>query len=426
MATIYKKKYPIPMPEGAEIITRRGKELARWQSGKNQLRTAEVLDDGRVQFVSDCWYVRYRLASGRMRRESTGCRDRQAAQKVLADILAKVEKVKAGVMSQDQMAAAGQLETPIGKHTKDYLKQLTVKTVRGKRVSAKHVEHVRSHLARVVRECGFRKLKDIDRQAVQRWMSKTAHTPRDPQDPDSEPLSARTINMHRAAIVAFCNWCVAAGRLTGHPLVGLPKAEESEPARKRRPLTDDEIARLLKAAQERPLQDALTIRRGANKGQRLAKLSEQERRRLERLGQERALVYKFMMLTGHTPRRGGLADGQCFVPRRSKSVRSHRGQTRQKRLGRHVASARRPGGRPAQARRAIGRGQRRGGPAGYAAVPRRQELPADVQPRPRRRRNRQARRPGPHGGRALPSPHLRYAPGPQRRFAERGAEADAA
>ena len=29
MATIYKKKYPIPMPEGAEIITRRGRKPAR-------------------------------------------------------------------------------------------------------------------------------------------------------------------------------------------------------------------------------------------------------------------------------------------------------------------------------------------------------------------------------------------------------------
>ena len=74
MATVYKKKYPIPMPEGAEVITRRGKRLARWQSGKGQVRTAELLADGRVQFVSDCWYIRYRDASGRMRRESTGRR----------------------------------------------------------------------------------------------------------------------------------------------------------------------------------------------------------------------------------------------------------------------------------------------------------------------------------------------------------------
>ena len=298
MATIYKKKYPIPMPEGAEIITRRGQKLARWESGKGQVRTAEVLDDHRVQFVSDCWYVRYRDADGVMRRESTGCRDRQAAEKVLADILTGVDKVRAGVMSPGEVAASGQLQAPIGKHIADYLAQLAVKTIRGRRVSPKHVGHVREQLDRVVRECRFRRLKDINRQTLQRWMSKLACQPRDSDDPDSLPLSARTINMHRAAITAFCNWCVAEGRLPANPLAGMPKAEESEPTRKRRSLTEDEIARLIKAAQERPLREALTIHTGKNKGKPLAKVGDSERRRLERLGQERALVYKFMMLTG--------------------------------------------------------------------------------------------------------------------------------
>ncbi len=68
MAVIYRKKYPIPMPEGAEIISRRGKKFARWQNGKNQTRTAEVLEDGRVMFVADCLYVRYRDSAGKDRR----------------------------------------------------------------------------------------------------------------------------------------------------------------------------------------------------------------------------------------------------------------------------------------------------------------------------------------------------------------------
>ena len=296
MAAVYKKKYPIPMPNGAEIITRRGRALARWTNGKGQERTAEVLDDGRVQFVSDCWYIRYNDAAGKMRRESTGCRDKRAAEKMLADILADVEKVKAGVLSHSEMTAAGHLDTPISKHTKDYIADLAIKTIRGRRVSPKHVGHVRKELTRIVRECGLKTLRDIDRQVLQRWMDKLARTPRNPDDLDSEPLSARTINMHRSAIVAFCNWCVAEGRFTANPLAGMPKAAEVEPVRKRRALTEDEIARLLTAAQERPLRDALTIRRGKNKGKPLAKVSDQERRRLECVGRVRALVYKFMML----------------------------------------------------------------------------------------------------------------------------------
>ena len=305
MAAVYKKKYPIPMPDNAEIINRRDKKIARWTNGKGQERTAKVLDGRRVQFVSDCWYVRYTNAAGKMRRKSTGCRDKQSAEKKLADILTDVEKVKAGVMSQSEMAAVGHLDTPLGKHTEDYLADLALKMIRGRKVSPKHVRHVREELTRVVGECGFKTLRDIDRRVMQRWIDKKAASPRNPEDPDSKPLSARTINMHRAAIVAFCNWCIAEGRLTASPLAGLPKVEQAEPARKRRPLTEDEIAKLLKAAQERPLRDALTIRRGKNKGRPLANVRQAEQQRLKRVGRERALVYKFMMLTGL--RRGEVA-----------------------------------------------------------------------------------------------------------------------
>ena len=300
MAVIYRKKYPIPMPEGAEIISRRGKKFARWQNGKNQMRTAEVLEDGRVLFVADCWYVRYRDSAGKDRRESTGCRDRQAAEKVLADILASVEKIKAGVMSRQEMATSAQLETPIGKHIKNYLSQLAVKTIRGRRVSPKHVEYVRQRLERVIKDCRFQTLKDLDRKVVQRWMARLAKRPG-----GSQPLSARTVNLYRASIMAFCNFCLEEGILLANPLAGLPKMQETEPTRKRRPLTEDEIARLLIATQKRPLQDALTIRTGRNKGKPVARVKPAERQRLEGIGWTRALTYKFMMLTGL--RRGEVA-----------------------------------------------------------------------------------------------------------------------
>jgi len=306
MATVYKKMYPIPMPDGAEISTRHGKKVAKWESGKGQVRTAEVLDGNRVMFVSDCWYVRYRDADGVMRRETTGCRDKQAAEKFLADLLARVDKVKGGVMSVEELSVGDHAVEPINKHVEDYLAQLAVKTVRGRRVSPQHVENVRRQLERVVRECRFKRLKDITRQAVQRWMNQLVSQPRDDRygnggDAESEPLdplAARTINMHRAAIVAFCGWCDSVGRLPGHPLASLPKVEETDPARKRRPLSEAEIARLLKVVQERPLLEALTIRTGKNKGKPLANVRDEVRKQLKEAGRVRALIYKFMILTG--------------------------------------------------------------------------------------------------------------------------------
>jgi integrase len=215
-----------------------------------------------------------------------------------ASIVAKVEKVRAGVLTPSEMTAAGHLHTPIEKHTKAYLRALALKAVRGRPVAPRHVYGVGAGLERVIRECRFLRLKDIDRQEVQRWMEKQAQIPRDPERPDSPPISARTINTYRSAIVAFCNWCVDERRLTANPLAGLSKAPVIEPVRKRRALTEDEIARLLKATKERPLREALTIRRGRNKGKLWAKVRPEVQEHLRRVGEERALIYRFLLTTG--------------------------------------------------------------------------------------------------------------------------------
>ena len=79
----------------------------------------------------------------------------------------------------------------------------------------------------------------------------------------------------------------------------MPKADaKADCRRKRRALTEDELTRLLDAARRRPLQDAMTIRHGPNKGKAIAKVNEGRRIELEWLGRERALIYKTYLLTG--------------------------------------------------------------------------------------------------------------------------------
>ncbi len=58
----------------------------------------------------------------------------------------------------------------------------------------------------------------------------------------------------------------------------------------------------------------MTIRRGKRKGEAVGRLRDNTRRRLERLGRERALIYKMLVLTGL--RKGELASitvGQCAL-----------------------------------------------------------------------------------------------------------------
>jgi len=87
--------------------------------------------------------------------------------------------------------------------------------------------------------------------------------------------------------------------LLSNPFSNVAKADENlDPRRRRRALTEDELHRLLEVARRRPLLDAMTVRRGKHKGEAVAKLGDVTRRRLEKLGWERALIYKTLVLTG--------------------------------------------------------------------------------------------------------------------------------
>lgn len=74
--------------------------------------------------------------------------------------------------------------------------------------------------------------------------------------------------------------------------------EQAERRRRARALTEDELSRLLDAARRRPLEHAMTVHRGANRGKQLAQITRDRQRKLERLGTERALIYKTAVLTG--------------------------------------------------------------------------------------------------------------------------------
>ena len=122
----------------------------------------------------------------------------------------------------------------------------------------------------------------------------------------TEGMGAGNRNEYRQELVGFGNWCVENRRLLGNPFAGVAKADaKADTRRKRRALTEAELTRLLDVARRRPLLDAMTIRRGKRQGSAAAALREDTRRRLERLGWERVLIYKTLVLTGL--RKGELA-----------------------------------------------------------------------------------------------------------------------
>ena len=81
MGTVFRKAWTAPLPPGAEVVTSRGKRVARWHLRNGKLRTAEVFEgrDGslRVRGRTAAYVAKYRDRNGVWVEVTTGCKDEQ-------------------------------------------------------------------------------------------------------------------------------------------------------------------------------------------------------------------------------------------------------------------------------------------------------------------------------------------------------------
>jgi integrase len=255
---------------------------------KGKTRTAPLTEgkDGsdRIVIESSRYVAKYRDGAGVVQVVPTGCRDEQAARRILGDLERRAELVRAGVISAAESAVADHQAAPLAKHFDSFDEHHQAKGV-----TKIHREDTGRYLRRLAADCTFGTLADLSREALERWLAlRTA-----------EGMSARTRNAYRNALVSFGNWAVETNRLAVNPFDPVPKAnEKADPRRQRRAMNEAELVRLLAVAKERPLIEALTVRKGPRKGERYAKVRPEVRERLDLLGRERALVYKTLLLTG--------------------------------------------------------------------------------------------------------------------------------
>lgn len=325
MATIFRTTYTQHLPMNAKVTERNGKPMTLWYDRRGRRHYNRVTTgrhgEARILRHRPTWIARYRDADGNPAKVSTGCRDETAARQVLANLLRRVEFVKAGLFSPQQDRMATHARRTVIEHVADYLEHLRAKTVRGKRLSPTHRENVKRQLRRLVDDCGFRHLSDIHCDALEKWMNRK----------ETEGMGARTRNTYRSAILAFVNWCTQTDRLPANPLVRLSPADDrSDRRRRRRALTEAEIQRLLVAARLRPLAEHGRVHAPKPKEDcpgrstwylapltwdNLEITTQHARQilvnqpelvtKLERRGRERSLIYKTLVLTGL--RRGELA-----------------------------------------------------------------------------------------------------------------------
>jgi len=295
MGTVFRKAWTVPVPPRAEIVTQRGKRMARYRIRGGALRTAEVFTaaDGRVRMRGEtkAYIAKYRDASGAWIEKQTGCTDETAARAILGQLQRRAELIRAGVITQEEDEAGRHGTQPLSEHLESWTEHLRTKG------STKHWwTQASRRVKRICDERGLKRLRDLSVAPVERWM----------REQTDAGMSAGTRNGYRGALMAFANWCARTGRLPSNPLTHVATADDrSDRRRTRRALTDDELMRLLDAARRRPLAEASTLQCGKRKGQEGAKVSDAYRARLERLGRERALIYKTLVLTGL--RKGELA-----------------------------------------------------------------------------------------------------------------------
>jgi len=248
MASLYKQRYTKRIPEDGEIVTVNGQQKVRVtaKDGRAKLYDCVIGRDGqpRMAGYSTTWSISYKDPYGIRRVRTTGCRDKTAARAVLSKIEQQLEQVKSGIIGKHELEMARHSEAPISVHFDDYMQHLEVKTIRGRSLCKDHKQGLRHRLAQIIEDCGIETLEDINVEAVEQWML----------DAKEAGKSPRTVNTYRSAIVTFCNWAVKYKRLSSNPLASLFKADETEDIRHaRRAMTKEEVARLLKVTELRPV-----------------------------------------------------------------------------------------------------------------------------------------------------------------------------
>src|SRR5262245_983950 len=212
MGSVFKKSVTKPLPEGAEVFTKGGERYARWKS-RGRTRTVPLTTgrDGAHRIVLEVgkYYARYRNHDGQVVERPTGCRDKSAAEQLLARWERDAERVRAGILTPAEEEMTRHQARPLVEHFDAFDEHL-----RAKGTSAIYREYTRTYLDRLAEECQFTRLSDLKRGPLERWLAARA----------KENMSAKARNHYRGALVTFCNWCVSTGRLPSNPFAAIPKA----------------------------------------------------------------------------------------------------------------------------------------------------------------------------------------------------------
>jgi len=188
----------------------------------------------KIKTESKKWWGQYRDAHGTLKRVPLAC-NKNVAQQMIAEIVARVEREKAGIVDSTVV----EMKRPIAQHIADFEKHQ-----KSKNNTPNYVREIVKKVKRFVEHCRWRNVSQIKADDVEGFL----HDLR-----EKEGLSIETSNHYLRGLKTFVHWLVARNRLTRDPLLEV-KTLNSQTDRRhdRRALSAQELTRLLDAAETGP------------------------------------------------------------------------------------------------------------------------------------------------------------------------------
>lgn len=136
--------YTKPIPEGADLFTRKGKRFARFKDNRGRTVEAPLNDEGtRLCFQSKKWYGEYKDADGTEHRIPLST-DHTAAERMLSDLKKQVERVRAGIAERGEEENATR---PLADHLTAFEHYIRTRVRRGKRRQSSPQDPAHPHCA---------------------------------------------------------------------------------------------------------------------------------------------------------------------------------------------------------------------------------------------------------------------------------------
>lgn len=291
---LFKPCYKAPVPEHAARSKEKGVLYASWKNKHGKRLKLQVRIDANGHEYCNVpvqnFYAKYKDSAGRLVIRNTECTQKDAAQSKLNTWRGITEKVKAGHLRSEAEQAKKHGPMLFKDVQAEYVEALRRGWNKRRQVarpaSESHLYYVEHVLTAFRDGRNIHRLIDLTPKAVQKHLD----------DLQDKGKSARTRNYHRAILSGFSNYCYFHDYLPDNPVEKASIADvEQDKRRTPRALTEKELARLLAAAESRPL-DSFFLKNTGPVDMDNVDPETIERRKIA--GRQHRLVYLTLVNTG--------------------------------------------------------------------------------------------------------------------------------